>query len=87
VAGLRPKQAPKVNVAGIEETVPDKGYPSGAVVQRMKAYKVRSYIPEKKTKGAGNWAGQQAEQQAVYTNRRRVRSEYGKSLLRRAVAS
>ena len=62
----------------------DKGYHSGAVVKRMKAYEVRSYIPEKKPKGRRNWAGKQAEQQAVYANRRRVRrSEYGKSLLRR----
>jgi DDE family transposase len=53
------------------------------VVKRMKAYGVRSYIPEKKQKGRRNWAGKQAEQQAVYANRRRVRGEYGKSLLRR----
>src|ERR1022692_1903101 len=82
-AELRPNEAPKVNVAGIEETVTDKGYHSGAVVKRMKAYGVRSYIPEKKQKGQRNWAGKQTEQQAVYANRRRVRGEYGKSLLRR----
>ena len=61
----------------------DKGYPSGAVVKRMKAYGVRTYIPEKKQKGRRNWAGKLGEQQAVYANRRRVRGEYGKSLLRR----
>jgi transposase len=82
-AELWPHEAPKVNVAGIEETVTDKGYHSGAVVKRMTAYGVRSYIPEKKQKGRRNWAGKPAEQQAVYANRRRVRSEYGKSLLRR----
>src|SRR5713101_3010075 len=82
-AELRPDEAPKVNVAGIEETVADKGYHSGAVMQRMKGYGVRSYIPEKKQKGQRNWTGKQAEQQAVYANRRRVRGEYGKSLLRR----
>src|SRR5713226_6324088 len=80
---LRPNEEPKVNVAGIEETVADKGYHSGAVMQRMKGYGVRSYIPEKKQKGQRNWTGKQAEQQAVYANRRRVRGEYGKSLLRR----
>ena len=47
------------------------------------AYGVRSYIPEKKQKGRRNWAGKPEEQQAVYANRRRVRGEYGKSLLRR----
>ena len=82
-AELRPNDKPQVNVDGIEETVTDKGYHSGAVVQRMKAYGVRSYIPEKKQKGRRNWAGKAEEQQAVYANRRRVRGEYGKSLLRR----
>ena len=82
-AELRPHDEPQVNVAGIEEVVTDKGYHSGAVVERMKAYDVRSYIPEKKQKGRRNWAGKSAEQQAVYANRRRVRGKYGKSLLRR----
>src|SRR5260370_29670172 len=81
-AELRPDDKPKVNVAGIEETVTDKGYHSGAVVKRIKAYGVRSYIPEKKQKGRRNWAGKPAEQQAVYANRRRVRGEDGKGLMR-----
>ena len=80
---LRPGEAPKVNVDGIEELVADKGYHSGAVVQRIKSYQVRSYIPEKRQKGRRSWQGKQAEQQAVYQNRRRVRGSYGKSLLRR----
>ena len=82
-AELRPGDQPKVNVNGIEELVTDKGYHSGAVVKRVNSYEVRSYIPEKQQKGQRNWAGKQAEQQAVYANRRRVRGEYGKSLLRR----
>jgi hypothetical protein len=49
----------------------------------VKSCEVRSYIPEKQQKGRRNWQGKAAEQQAVYENRRRVRSEYGKSLLRR----
>jgi transposase len=68
---------------GIEELVTDMGYHSSAVVQRMKSYKVRSYIPEKNPKGRRDWQGQRAERQAVYENRRRVRGKYGKSLLRR----
>ncbi len=82
-AEQRPDDKPKVNVNGIEELVTDKGYHSGAVVERVKSYEVRSYIPEKKPKGRRNWAGKASEQQAVYANRRRVRGEYGKSLLRR----
>src|ERR1700736_5693814 len=78
----RPQDKPKVNLQGIEELVTDKGYHSGAVVQRVKSYEVRSYIPEKKQKGQRHWQGQRAEQRAVYANRRRVRGAYGKSLLR-----
>jgi transposase len=82
-AELRPDEKPKVNVDGIEELVADKGYHSGAVVERVKSYEVRSYIPEKLQKGQRSWQGKQGEQQAVYQNRRRVRGSYGKSLLRR----
>ena len=82
-AELRPDDEPKVNVQGIEELVADKGYHSGAVVERVKSYEVRSYIPEKQQRGRRKWRGKQAEQQAVYQNRRRVRGSYGKSLLRR----
>jgi transposase len=82
-AEQRPDEKPEVNVNGIEELVADKGYHSGAAVERVKSYEVRSYIPEKQQKGRRNWQGKQAEQQAVYQNRRRVRGSYGKSLLRR----
>ena len=76
-------QKPKVNVNGIEELVTDKGYHSGEVVQRLQSYEVRTYIPEKKPKGRRHWQGKTEEQYAVYQNRRRVRGEYGKRLLRR----
>jgi len=82
-AEQRPDDAPKVNLHGIEELVTDKGYHSGAVIEHVKAYGVRSYIPEKKPKGRRDWEGKRSEQQAVYQNRRRVRRAYGKSLLRR----
>jgi transposase len=74
---------PKVNVAGIEEIVADKGYHSGALLERVKGNQVRSYIPERQQKGQRKWAGKAGQQQAVYANRRRVRGNYGKSLLRR----
>jgi hypothetical protein len=44
---------------------------------------VRSYIPEKRQKGKRRWAGKTDEQQATYENRRRVRGDYGKRLLKR----
>jgi len=73
----------KVNVNGIEELVTDKGYHSGAVTQRVKSYEMRSYIPERKQPGRRDWQGKAEEQQAVYANRRRVRGNYGKRLLKR----
>jgi transposase len=80
---LHPEQKPKVNLQGLEELVADKGYHSGAVLKRVKSYQVRSYIAQKQQRGKRNWQGKVEEQQAVYANRRRVRGEYGKSLLRR----
>jgi transposase len=82
-AQLDPESAPKMNVAGIEEMVADKGYHSGAVVERVKSYGVRSYIPERQQKGQRHWEGKAGQQQAVYANRRRVQGNYGKSLLKR----
>src|SRR3974377_2528401 len=82
-AELRPDDTPKVNVKGIEELVTDKGYHSGAVLQRVKSYEVCSYIPEKQPKGRRNWQGKAAERQAGFENRRRGQKEKGQSLLRR----
>jgi transposase len=73
----------RVNAKGIEELVTDKGYHSGPVLERVKSYQVRSYIPERQQKGRRKWEGKAAQQQAVYANRRRVQGRYGKSLLRR----
>lgn len=72
---------PKVNVEGIEEMVAEKRYHSGAVVERVKSYRVRSYIPERQQKGRRNREGKAGQQQAVYANRRHVQGNYGKSLL------
>jgi transposase len=82
-AELHPEARAKVNIKGIEEMVADKGYHSGAALERVKRNLVRTYIPERQQKGRRNWEGKAAEQQAVYANRRRVQGIYGKSLLRR----
>ena len=81
-AELRPDDKPKVNVNGIEELVTDKGYHSGAVLERGKSYEVRSYIPEKQQKGRRHGQAKPRNSR-VCQNRQRVRGEYGKSLLRR----
>ena len=82
-AELRPEEKPKVNVDGVEELVADKGYHSGALLERVKKYEVRSYIPERQQKGRRNWKDKAGQQQAVYANRRRLQGNYGKSLLKR----
>src|SRR5208337_5006809 len=82
-AELRPGDKPRVNVNGIEELVTDKGYHSGAGVQRVKNYEVRSYIPEKRQKGRRYWQGKAEGERVVYADRRRGRGSYGKSLLGR----
>ena len=82
-AELHPEEKPQVNVAGIEELVADKGYHSGAVLERIKENEVRAYIPEKKQAGKRHWKGKEQEQRAVYRNRQRVRGDYGKRLLKR----
>jgi transposase len=79
----RPEDPPKDNVEGIEELVTDKGYHSGAVLERVKSYEVRTYIPEEKQAGQRHWEGKTEGQQAVYQNRRCVRGGDGKSSLRR----
>jgi transposase len=76
-------EEPKVNVAGIEELVADKGYHSGAALAKTREVGVRTYIPERKQTGRRNWRGKQAQKQAVYANRRRVEGDYGKRLLKK----
>ena len=81
-AETAPREAPQVNLGGIEEVVADKGYHSGPVLEAMKAAGVRTYIPEKKQTGQRHWVGKEAQQQAVYANRQRVQRPKGKRLLR-----
>src|SRR3989304_4821980 len=67
---------------GLEEVVTDKGYHSGAMLEDWREIGVRSYISEP-DRGRRHWQGKRGEQAAVYGNRRRIRSERGKQLLRR----
>jgi len=72
----------RMNAQGLAEVVTDKGYHSGARLVDLQEIGVRSYIPEPKRKHR-HWQGKAGEQAAVYANRRRVRGERGKQLLRR----
>jgi transposase len=66
----------------LAEIVADKGYHSNAVLTAREQVGIRTYISEPK-RGRRNWRGKAAEKVAVYGNRRRIRGERGKQLLRR----
>ena len=60
----------------------DKGYHSNEVAVGLSELGVRTYIAEP-DRGRRNWEGKQAEKEAVYGNRRRIRGERGKRMQRR----
>jgi transposase len=64
------------------EVVADKGYHSNETTRDLQEQEIRSYISEP-DRGRRDWAGKAAEQAAVYANRRRIRGERGKALLRK----
>jgi transposase len=70
-----------VDPEGVGEVVADKGYHSNEVLRELEAMGVRSYIAEPE-RGRRRWAGREAERQAVYANRRRIRGARGKRLQR-----
>jgi transposase len=86
VAGLIAEQTPEgsyaVHAGGVEEVVADKGYHSNEVVRTLGEMKLRTYIAEPE-RGKRNWKARKAEKEAVYANRRRIRSQRGKRLQRR----
>ena len=79
VAGTKPGE--RVNPEGPKEVVLDKGYHSNEVLAELVDWKVRTYCSEPE-RGRRCWEGKTAEQAAVYANRRRIRGERGKDLLR-----
>jgi transposase len=69
-------------VAAIEEVVADKGYHSRRTVHDLEMLKIRTYISEP-DRGPQSWKDQQAERDAVYANRRRIRGGRGQRLLQK----
>jgi Transposase DDE domain len=65
-----------------EELITDKGYHSKQVVLDMQSLGVRTYISEP-GRGRQRWVDQHALRDAVYANRRHIKSERGKQLMRR----
>ena len=66
---------------GIQELVADKGYHSNEVLVALDELDVRTYISEP-ARGRRCWKDKEAARRAVYSNRRRIRGERGRRLLR-----
>jgi transposase len=66
----------------LAETVTDKGYHSNRTMKEQCELGIRTYGSEP-NRGRRNWKGKLAERDAVYANRRRIRSERGKRLMRK----
>jgi len=72
----------------MRQVVADKGYHSNDTLRDLREGEVRTYISEP-DRGRRSWVDDDtgehmsAEQAAVYANRRRIRGEHGKSLLRK----
>jgi len=71
-----------VHEVAMEEVVADKGYHSNATMKGLEAMEIRSYVSEP-DRGRRKWNGQSDTRQAVYANRRRIRGERGKRLMRK----
>jgi len=69
-------------VQPIQEVVTDKGYHSNETATSLVEAGIRTYFSEP-DRPRRNWKGKAFERQAVYANRRRIRGERGKRLLRR----
>ncbi len=72
----------QVSEIGVQYVVADKGYHSKESVLALSQVGVRTVIAEPERKGQ-DWSGQQTEQRAVYANRRRLKTETAKRLMRR----
>ena len=66
---------------GLEEVVGDKGYHSNQALVDLEAVGLRSYISEP-DRGRRHWKKPPEARDPVYRNRRRIRAERGKRLLR-----
>ncbi len=76
------KVGERVHPEGPVEAVGDKGYHSNDTLTALADAEVRTYISEP-DRGQRNWKDKAEAQAAVYGNRRRIRGEHGKELLRR----
>jgi transposase len=74
--------AERISEHFMSELVDDKGYHSKQLMQDLHEMDIRSYTSEPK-RGRQRWHGDADARDAVYANRRRIKGERGKALLRR----
>lgn len=72
----------KIDERSVREAVTDKSYHSNDTLVELKVGEWRTYVSEPR-RGRRRWAGRTRERDAVYANRRRIRSLRGKRLLRK----
>jgi len=77
-----PETADCVDERILAEVVADKGYHSNQTLVDCEDMEMRTYVSEP-DRGRRQWPGKEQEQGAVYANRRRIRGERGKRLLRK----
>jgi transposase len=73
--------ADKISDEFMSEAVLDKGYHSKQTLVDLEVMEVRSYASEPE-RGRQKWDGQDEARDAVYANRRRIKGERGRRLLR-----
>ena len=76
-----PDAAVELSDEVFSEIVTDKGYHSNAVLAGHQDQGIRTYISEP-ARGRRRWIGKAKEKAATYGNRRRIRGERGRRLLR-----
>jgi transposase len=74
--------ADRIDEDFVSEAVLDKGYHSRQTLLDLDEMNIRSYASEPARKGRADWEGQADARDAVYANRRRIKGERGKRLLR-----
>ena len=80
--GLAADPELKIRDDFLAELVTDKGYYSNDTMTVFREVGIRTYVSEP-DRGRRNWKDRSEEKEAVYANRRRIREERGKELLRR----
>jgi len=76
-----PRTQQKLDENWMSEAVTDKGYHSNATMMDLKEMNIRSYVSEP-DRGRRDWTDKPDAKAAVYANRRRVRGNRGKRLMR-----